>query len=59
MVTGSTEAPEMRPIPDLSVTLEDKNIHLISSYSSSATGQIGISTGVGIPSALLESGVSQ
>ena len=59
VVAGATEAPEMGPIPDPTVTPEDNNIHPIPNDSSSATGQIGISTGVAIPSALLRSGVNQ
>ena len=59
MVTGAPETPEMGLVTDLSTATEDNNIHPTPSDNSSATGQVGISTGVSIPSALPGSGVSE
>ena len=58
-VTGAPETPELGIIPDPSAATEDNNIHSIPNDSSSATSQMGISTGVAIPSALLGSGLSE
>jgi len=59
VVTGAPGALDIGPIPDISVALEDSDIHLILSDSSSATGQFGISTGVTAPPALPGSSVSK
>jgi len=56
--TGALVAPEMGFITDPAVAPED-NIHSIPSDNGSATGQVDVSTGVAIPSALPGGGVSE
>jgi len=59
VLTGAPETPEMGLVTDLSTALEDNNIHPTPSDSSSATGQVCISTGVAIPSASPGSSASE